>query len=182
MSANQHLPKGKPMDQGELSRLSREQFIRLGAVVGLSMAGGSIMAACGSSVEAESDGKSTKAQENSATASAQTTGGRPKVGRGETIAKESEVATNSAFPFTNSETGEPAVLVHLPDGSFVAYSAVCTHQGCTVAYKKRFQKLACPCHGGVFDPANGASVVSGPPQIPLQDIQVVTRDGEVLRA
>ena len=179
MGTDQHLPKGKPMDQGDLSR---EQFIRLGAAVGLSAVGMSVMAACGSSVEAESDEKSSKAQGNSATAPAETTGGGPKVGRGEMIAKESEVAPNRALPFTNSETGEPAVLVHLPDGSFVAYSAVCTHQGCTVAYKKRFQKLACPCHGGVFDPANGASVVSGPPPTPLEKIKVETRDGEVLRA
>jgi len=182
MSADQRLPKGKLMDQGALSKLSRERFIRLGVAVGLSVAGGTIVAACGSNVEAESDETSTKAQENSATASVETTGGGPKVGRGETIAKESDVATNSAFAFTNSETGEPAVLVHLPDGSFVAYLAVCTHQRCTVAYKKRFQKLACPCHGGVFDPANGASVVSGPPPTPLQKIKVETRDGEVLRA
>lgn len=179
MSADQYSPKGEPMDRRDLSR---EQFIRLGAAVGLSAAGASVMAACGSSVEAESDEKGTEAQGNSATASAETNGGGPKVGSGETITEESEVAVNSAFPFTDSETGEPAVLVHLEDGRFVAYSAICMHQGCTVAYKQRSQKLACPCHGGVFDPANGASVVSGPSQVPLQEIQVETRDGEVLRA
>ncbi len=43
-------------------------------------------------------------------------------------------------------------------------------------------QLACPCHGSVFDPANGAEVVSGPAQIPLPEIPVEVRNGEVLRA
>jgi Rieske Fe-S protein len=72
------------------------------------------------------------------------------------------------------------VLVHLESGDFVAYSAVCTHQGCTVAYKN--EQLACPCHGSVFDPASGAEVVNGPAQSPLPEIPVEVRGGEVFRA
>src|SRR3712207_9288721 len=45
---------------------------------------------------------------------------------GQAIARASEVAPGSAVEFRNS--GQPAVLVHLRSGAFVAYSAVCTHQ------------------------------------------------------
>jgi Rieske Fe-S protein len=72
------------------------------------------------------------------------------------------------------------VLVHLDNGDFVAYSAVCTHQGCTVAYKNG--QLACPCHGSVFDPAHGAEVVAGPAPRPLPKIPIKVSGGEVFMA
>ena len=72
------------------------------------------------------------------------------------------------------------MLVHLESGDFVAYSALCTHQACTVVYQRG--RLACPCHGSVFDPENGAEVVNGPAQSPLEEIPVEVRDGEVFRA
>src|SRR5215212_3268792 len=97
---------------------------------------------------------------------------------GTAIASESEVAPGSALKFEDS--GNPAFLVHLDNGEFVAYSAICTHQGCTVAYEDG--NLACPCHGSVFDPANGASVVAGPAQSPLPEIPVKAEGGEVVRA
>ncbi len=87
---------------------------------------------------------------------------------GAAIAQESEVSPGSAVKFKDG--GQDAVLVHLESGDFVAYSAVCTHQACTVAYKGG--QLACPCHGSVFDPANGAEVVTGPAPSPLPEIPV----------
>ncbi|QIN85317.1 Rieske 2Fe-2S domain-containing protein [Rubrobacter tropicus] len=97
---------------------------------------------------------------------------------GSAIAQESEVAPGSAVKFKDG--GKDAVLIHLDDGNFVAYSAICTHAGCTVAYKNA--QLACPCHGSVFDPANGAEVVSGPAQTPLPEIPVEVQNGEVVKA
>ena len=97
---------------------------------------------------------------------------------GQAIARTSEVAPGSALKFKDS--GQPAVLVHLQSGDFVAYSAVCTHQRCTVAYRNG--QLACPCHGSVFDAENGAEVVNGPAQLPLPKIPVEVRGGEVVRA
>ena len=88
------------------------------------------------------------------------------------------MAPGSAVKFNDS--GSPACLVLLNSGDFVAYSAVCTHQQCTVAY--RGGQLACPCHGSIFDPANGAAVVSGPARRPLPEVPVEVRGGEVLRA
>ena len=107
-------------------------------------------------------------------------GDGPEVGKGQTIARESEVAPNTAFPFTDADTGQQVVLVHLDSGEFVAYSAVCTHQACTVAYKDG--QLACPCHGSVFDPASDATVLNGPANRPLPKVAIRVEGGEVIRA
>ena len=178
MSADQHLPKGRSDDE---RGISRRQFIRLGTVMGLGATGVSVISACGSSAKSAERGNGSKAKNNPKRPVGQTTGDGRKVGKGQAIAKESEVGTNAALPFRDSETGQPAVLVRLHNGDFVAYSAVCSHQGCTVAYKKQSRKLACPCHGAVFDPANDAAVESGPAPSPLQEIEVEVKDGEVIR-
>jgi Rieske Fe-S protein len=156
-----------------LGKISRERFIRLGSALGVGAAVASL-AACGGGTGDSSGGNQggggSEEGEGRARSGAQ--------GGGAAIAKESEVAPGSAVTFKNG--GQDAVLVHLESGDFVAYSAVCTHQACTVAYKGG--QLACPCHGSVFDPANGAEVVNGPAQSPLEEIPVEVRGGEIFRA
>jgi len=156
-----------------LEKISRERFIRLGSALGVGAAAASL-AACGGSGSSGGQqggsGESEKAGSSAAGEKAQSGGGA--------IAQASEVAPGSAFKFKDG--GRDAVLVHLESGDFVAYSAVCTHQACTVAYQKG--QLACPCHGSVFDPANGAEVLNGPAQSPLEEIPVEVKGGRVLRA
>jgi cytochrome b6-f complex iron-sulfur subunit len=174
-------------EEDALEKISRETFIRLAAALGVGAASASV-AACGGgaggsgssggsgggggSGDGSGVGESTPAASSDASGEAATGTG------GSAIAQESEVARGSAVTFKDG--GKDAVLVHLDDGQFVAYSAICTHQGCTVAY--RDSQLACPCHGSVFDPANGAEVVSGPAQTPLPEIPVEVQDGQVVRA
>jgi Rieske Fe-S protein len=50
-------------------------------------------------------------------------------------------------------------------GQFKAFTAVCTHQGCTVSQVSNNQIL-CPCHGSVFSAKDG-SVLNGPATAPL---------------
>lgn len=152
-------------------RVSRKRFIRTGVVLGVGTVGIPLLAGCG-------DGRASRSPE----APASPYSPDREVAPGEAIASEEEVEPDSAVLYANTETGQPEVLVRLPDGEFVAYSAVCTHQGCTVAYRRQMQKLACPCHGGVFDPAEGAAVVSGPPRRPLPEVEIELRDGKVFRA
>jgi Rieske Fe-S protein len=165
-----------------LETISRERFIRLGSALGVAAAAASL-AACGGSGSSGSSGSSgdsggkqggSGASKNAGSSAA---GGETQ-GGGAVIAQASEVAPGSAFKF--KEGGQDAVLVHLESGDFVAYSAVCTHQACTVAYQKG--QLACPCHGSVFDPANGAEVVTGPAQSPLPEVAIEVKGGQVLRA
>ncbi len=185
--------------------ISRERFIRLGAALGVGAASASVLAACGGGssggesggdsgndgsggggggkYNAGSGGSKTKtakpSKKPSKEPSAKKTGGAEKQAPGgKAIARASEVQPGSAVKF--KDAGNPAVLVHLPSGDFVAYSASCTHQGCTVAYRNG--QLACPCHGSVFDPANNGQVVMPPAERPLPEIPVEVKGGEVFKA
>jgi nitrite reductase/ring-hydroxylating ferredoxin subunit len=182
-------------DEGSVvgERISRGKFIRLGTALGVGAASASVLAACGGGSESgggsgsgsgggsgnESNGGGGYGGNAGGDSTEAADGGsnKAKAQGGKAIAQTSAVAPGSAVQF--EESGSPAVLVHLDSGDFVAYSAVCTHQGCTVAYQKG--QLACPCHGSVFDPANGAEVVAGPAPRPLPDIPVEVRGGEVFR-
>ena len=161
--------------------MSRRKFVRLGVALGLGSAGASAMAACGGGGSAES-GDAATATGTSGTAGGSKGQGGPKVGKGQAIVKESEMTANTAFPFTDARTGQQSVLVHLENGEFVAYSAVCTHQACTVAYQPENGKLACPCHGSVFDPARDAIVETGPAQTPLPEMDIEIKEGKIFLA
>lgn len=72
------------------------------------------------------------------------------------------------------------VLVAQPvEGEVVGYSAVCTHQGCTVAPDGA--ELVCPCHGSVFDLASGEAL-EGPATEALAPFAVRVEGGDVLEA
>ena len=176
-----------------MEKISRERFIRLGTALGVGAACASLVA-CGGGASGSGGGSGggksgggdsgggkygggNSGGGGSDGGSQKSSGGDAKAG-GTAIAGESEVAPGSAVKFKDS--GNPAFLVHLDNGDFVAYSAICTHQGCTVDYKDG--NLACPCHGSVFDPANGAAVIAGPAPRPLPEIPVKVGGGEVVRA
>jgi Rieske Fe-S protein len=155
--------------------------MRLGTALGVGAASASVLAACGGDAAGGGGDVSGGGAGTGGTGDGGSSGGGSKVTQtqgGQAIARTSEVAPGSAVEFKDS--GQPAVLVHLQSGDFVAYSAVCTHQRCKVAYRNN--QLACPCHGSVFNPASGAEVVNGPAQRPLPEIPVEVRGGEVFRA
>jgi cytochrome b6-f complex iron-sulfur subunit len=172
-------------EEDALEKISREKFIRLGTALGVGAAGASL-AACGGSASSgggsgdkESGGGYGGGNSGDQGGKSSDKGSKAVSSSDEAaIAAESDVAPGSAVTFKNA--GSPAVLVHLDNGDFVAYSAICTHQGCTVAYKNG--QLACPCHGSVFDPADGAAVVAGPAPKPLAEIPVKVKGGDVVKA
>ena len=67
------------------------------------------------------------------------------------------------------------VVTQPSEGSFVAFSAICTHQGCPVGTITG-DEILCPCHGSVFSARDG-SVVKGPAEDPLAPVEV-TIDGD----
>jgi Rieske Fe-S protein len=75
--------------------------------------------------------------------------------------------------------GKPVLVTRTAEATAVAFSAVCTHQGCTV--EPAGPRLGCPCHDSVYDAATGA-VLGGPAPAPLTQVPVAVRDGAVVPA
>ena len=66
-------------------------------------------------------------------------------------------------------------LEYAADG-VVAYSAVCTHQGCPVSmWKTEAKALFCACHAAQFDPKDRARVIDGPAprRLPVLPLRIV---------
>ena len=93
-------------------------------------------------------------------------------GPGVLLGSVKTMARNQARAYTDPASGDPALLLHLADGRYVAYDAVCTHAGCTVQYDPTRRQLVCPCHGAAFDPARGAAVIAGPAPSPLTPLAI----------
>lgn len=93
-----------------------------------------------------------------------------------TLSKADELPTGTALIFKFGSA--PAMLIHQKDGSWAAFSAVCTHLACTVQYEGDQDRIFCACHGGVYDAKTGANV-SGPPPKPLTMFKVNVQPGSV---
>ncbi|PZS00504.1 MAG: hypothetical protein DLM69_06355, partial [Candidatus Chloroheliales bacterium] len=91
---------------------------------------------------------------------------------GVAIAKISDIPAGNGARFVNPTTQEDAWVIHLSSGDFVAFSAICTHAGCSVNYNSGQKLFICPCHGSEYDPANNAAVVRRPAPKPLAKIQI----------
>lgn len=98
------------------------------------------------------------------TAAGATTGARKKVAD----LKEFKPGQPVAFTYPQDEA---AVALDVgrampggvgPNKSIVAFSALCQHMGCPVAFDPKSDKLVCPCHSSVFDPALGGQCIEGP--------------------
>jgi Rieske Fe-S protein len=79
---------------------------------------------------------------------------------------------------TDPAAGTPAWVVHAAANTFVAFSAICTHAGCTVQFDPSAVQFICPCHGGMFDGRTG-QVLQGPPPSPLPSIPVHVVKGQI---
>jgi thiosulfate dehydrogenase [quinone] large subunit len=94
---------------------------------------------------------------------------------GRHLARASDVSVGHALRFSQDD-GSPAWLLHESNGEFRAFSAVCTHAGCTVNVTS--VAFDCPCHGGSYDLVTGA-VLGGPPPSPLTRLNIQVVDGDV---
>ena len=113
---------------------------------------------------------STSASAAPTTASAPTT--TTSHTSGTLLGSTSQVLRNEAASFTIPTNGDPGIVVHTTQGSFVAYDAVCPHLGCTVGYAPSMQLIVCPCHGSEFELMTG-DVVAGPAPHGLKKLDLV---------
>lgn len=74
-----------------------------------------------------------------------------------------EVRPNSGRIFKMGN--RPGIVIRTPGGELRAFTAVCTHLGCTVQYREDLGHIWCACHNGHYD-LNGINI-AGPPPRPL---------------
>jgi Rieske Fe-S protein len=87
------------------------------------------------------------------------------------LANAASIAAGESLTLNDPIYGS-MLLIHLMNGQFVAYSAICTHAGCQVQFIPGSQDIACPCHGAIYDPSNNAQVLAGPAPYPLEKINI----------
>jgi len=141
----------------KLTGLSRRGLLAVGAGV----AAGATLAACG-------DGDDSAASSDSSPSKASDGGSAGLV-------PLEEVPVGGAVSATGKD-GRPVIVAQPRSGDVVAFSAVCTHRGCTVAPGE--DALECPCHGSTFDLATGENT-GGPAPRPLAALRVRVVDGVV---
>ncbi len=84
--------------------------------------------------------------------------------------------SGSAATYSDPSDGSADILIRGSDGSLKAFSAVCTHAGCTVGYQGGV--IVCPCHGGEYDAETG-QVIAGPPTVALASRKVLESKGQI---
>jgi len=72
------------------------------------------------------------------------------------------------------------VITQPKAGTFKAFSAICTHQGCAVSTVEN-GTINCPCHGSEFAITDG-SVVAGPAPKPLPAQAIKVSGGSITAA
>ncbi|WP_410640050.1 ubiquinol-cytochrome c reductase iron-sulfur subunit [Amycolatopsis sp. lyj-346] len=137
---------------------SRRTVLSTGAAVAGAAVGAVALTACSS----EPNGKSGTAQ-------APIAAGTPLVALAEVPVGEAKAA--------KAPDGSDVIVVRTSDSAAAAFSAVCTHQGCTVTPKGA--DLVCPCHNSVFNALTG-EVKQGPANKPLPSVPVKVENGQVV--
>ncbi|GIH08630.1 iron-sulfur protein [Rhizocola hellebori] len=89
------------------------------------------------------------------------------------LAKVADIPVGGGKVFADRKV----VLTQPSAGVIKAFSAVCTHQGCTVEGVSG-GTINCPCHGSAFKVADG-SVAAGPAKRALPAVAVTVVDGAI---
>jgi arsenite oxidase small subunit len=99
-----------------------------------------------------------------------------------TVTRVQRMKVNQPVPFNFPDASSPCQAVKMgqavpggvgPDNDIVAYSTLCTHQGCPTVYDANDRTFKCPCHFTIFDAEKGGQMVCGQatenlPQIVLE--------------
>ncbi len=134
---------------------------RRSVLIGAGAVGVAALTACGS----KSSSGAAKATTGAAVAGA--------------LAQLSDIPVGGAIA---AKSGGKSIIISQPTaGTVAAFSAICTHMGCTVAPSSDGKELDCPCHGSKYNATTGA-VIGGPAPKPLPAVPVKVVNGAVVSA
>ncbi|MCF3965435.1 Rieske (2Fe-2S) protein [Streptomyces fuscigenes] len=140
--------------QGAARIVTRRTVVAAAGAAGLSAA----LVACGNGSDSASGSDGPSGSDGATAGSAKESGG--------VLAKKSDIPEGGGKIFADQK-----VVVTQPKADeFKAFSAVCTHQGCTVASISD-GTIQCPCHGSRYSIVDG-SVKGGPAPKPLPPEQI----------
>lgn len=100
----------------------------------------------------------------------------PDAIKGKVIARTSEIPVGGGKIIS----AHKIVVTQPTRGTYKAFTAVCTHQGCTVGEIKD-GVIECPCHGSEFSVGDG-SVKQGPADAPLASFPVTVKGDGIAMA
>ena len=109
-------------------------------------------------------------------ASGQSSSPQPASGQPPSLALTSDVPVGGGKILADKKI----VITQPRAGSFEAFTAICTHQGCTVSSVSG-GTVNCPCHGSKFSIANG-SVVTGPAPSALAPVSIKVQGTSIVQA
>jgi Rieske Fe-S protein len=143
-----------------MSRTTRRTVLAGAAGTGAAVA----LAACGGTGGGSKPGSAATTSQSSGPAPGGVASGGPAPGPA--LAQASDIPVGGGKIFGT----EKVVVTQPAAGQFKAFTALCTHAGCTVGSVSN-GTINCPCHGSMFSISDG-SVKGGPAPRPLAAKQV----------
>ena len=142
---------------------------RRAVLAGAGIAGAAVvLTACSSGGSGGSGDPSGAAAPQSSAPSTSAAAGAPQA-----LGATSEIPVGGGTIFKTQKI----VVTQPSSGEFKAFTAICTHAGCTVGSVSG-GTINCPCHGSQYSIATGA-VVRGPAPLPLAPQSIAVTDGEI---
>jgi nitrite reductase/ring-hydroxylating ferredoxin subunit len=141
---------------------------RRGLLIGAGLAGiAGLAAACGGSGDDDAGGSGGSGGESG--------GGAGGAGGG-ALGAASEIPVGGGKVFEDAKV----VVCQPRQGEFKAFSASCTHRGCSVGSVSG-GTINCPCHGSKFKIEDG-SVVNPPADKPLEEKKITVQGDQIMLA
>lgn len=153
-----------------MTDLNRRTVLRGVAATGAIGAVGPLLAGCASEEEPGSGGSTGDSAGGSTGDEPSKT---PAEGGGEALGATSDVPVGGGAIFKDQEI----VVTQPTAGDFLAFSAICTHQGCVVE-EVADGTINCGCHGSKYSIEDG-SVVGGPAPEPLPEEKVTVEGDQI---
>lgn len=156
--------------ESTMGNLTRRHALTGAATLGLGLP---LLAACGNSDGGGGDTATDPATTRPAGSGGSSSGGG---GSADALTSTSDIPVGGGTIFADQQV----VVTQPAAGEFKAFSAVCTHQGCTVGSVSD-GAIICPCHGSMFSIEDG-SVEAGPASAPLAEVALTVKGDSITLA